>query len=580
MVRPTILIGLGAALAIGVASSASAQGLVATRSNERVLFLIPIPDDGTDTSFVVQLADEVRERLRNKMRHKVVVLQSEPVCQVLEESGYQCDAILGGADAERLARAMQSDAFITGHVWHDGARPVGRFHIQDIGRSGLSGWTTVVGTPGDPPRAYAEAIVDTMDNQVRAGQYARECTDKIASGDFDDASERAERAFRMYENHPSAAMCAEVIAEATQQPVDSQIAYLERAVAGDSVLTRGWERLGRLYQQQGDSARSLEAFATQSRLDRTNRQLRIGVVAGAITVAQYEIARELAEEWLEVNPMDLGLLQLKARACVEGGLWDCALSAFAEQYEMDSSLVGDSVFYQQVIGAAQASSDTVATLRWTGEAITESPDVIPLWRAHASALAMAGMTDSVVTIYEHLLELDPTDYRSALAGSRIMLDDLPIDTITPLDTARLLKGIEFLNRATTATRDTNVLMNVAVTQYEKGSALVRARMEILVAIELLESAIQNDVREQLREPAHFFLAFGLILRIYEFDPQVTEAESCELVDEEALMISRGKEAIEIGASVSPATAEQFLQNFNNFEERIPTLRQAYECQTP
>ncbi len=579
MVRPTILTSLGAALAMCVPSSASAQ-LAQPRSNERVLFLIPVPDNGTDTSFVVELADEVRTRMRTKMRHKIVVLQSDLVCQVLEESAYDCEAILGGADAERLARALQSDAFITGHVWHEDAKPVGRFRIIDIGRSGLSGWTTVVGTPGDPPRAYAATIVDTMDNQVQAGQYARECTDKIASGDFDDASKRAARAFSMYENHPSAAMCAEVIAEATQQPLDSQIVYLERAVAGDSLLVRGWERLGRLYQQKGDSLTSLEAFSTQSRLDRTNRQLRMGVIAGAITLGAHDAARELAVEWLEVNPSDLSVLQLKARACVEGALWDCALGAFAAQYELDSSLVGDSVFYQQVVGAAQASSDTAAMLHWTGEAITQSPDVMPLWRAHASALAVAGFTDSVVSIYEHLLALDPADYRSALAGSRIMLDDLPIDTITPLDTARLRKGLEFLNRATTATRDTNVLMNVAGTQYEKGEALVRARLQIPWAVELLESAIQNDVRGQLRGPAHFFLAFGLVLRIYEFDPQVTEAESCELVEQEAQMIARGKEAIEIGASVSPAAAEQFLANFNNFEERIPTLRRAYECQAP
>jgi tetratricopeptide (TPR) repeat protein len=304
------------------------------------------------------------------------------------------------------------------------------------------------------------------------------------------------------------------------------------------------------------------------------------VVAGAITLGEFEVARELAEEWIESNPLDVAMMQLKARACVEGGLWDCALSSFAEQYELDSSLVGDSVFYQQVVGAAQASSDTVAMLYWTGEAIVQAPGVIPLWRAHASALAFAGMTDSVVSIYEHLLSLDPTDYRSALAGSRIMLDDLTIDTLTPLDTARLQKGMEFLDRATTATRDTNVLMNVAVTQYEKGSALVRARIQIPMAVELLERAVANDLRGQLTQPAHFFLAFGLILRIYEFDPQVTEAESCEMVEEEAQMIARGKEAIEIGAPVSPATAEQFLQQFNNFEQRIPTLRRAYECQTP
>ena len=45
----------------------------------------------------------------------------------------------------------------------------------------------------------------------------------------------------------------------------------------------------------------------------------------------YDVARDLADEWLAVVSADLGILQLKARACVEGGLWDCALDALTQQ---------------------------------------------------------------------------------------------------------------------------------------------------------------------------------------------------------------------------------------------------------
>ncbi len=577
--RTALLTVLTAGWAVGAVPSADAQ-LARPPSSERVLFLIPHPVGETDTAFVVQLAQEVRRRMRSQLRNKVVVLQTDLICQVLEESAYPCDAILGGSDAERLARALQADAYILGDVAYEESAPTGYFHIVDIGRSGLSGWTRVAGEGLDTPRRYAEAIVDTLENQVTAAQHARECSDKMANGDFADAKRRAHRAFELYPNHPSAAMCAEVVSEALQEPPDSQIVYLDRAVRGDSLMTRAWERKGRLHQLRGDSAAALAAFATQSRIDNTNRELRMGVIAGARILGSYDVAQQLVDEWLDANPTDVGMLQLKAATCVEGGLWDCALEAFAAQYETDSTLVGDSVFYQSVVGAAQESGDTTAMLYWTGEAVAEAPEVVSLWRAHASALAFAGMNDSVVAVYDHLLAMDPMDFRSALAAARIMLGDLPIDTAIPLDTARLERGMQFLDRATTATRDTNVLMNVAATQYEKGSALVRARLGIPWAVELLEGAIANDVRSQLREPSHFFLAFGLVLRIYEFDPQVTESESCELVEQEAQMIARGKEAIEIGASVSPQAAEQFRQNFNNFEQRIPTLRRAYECQTP
>jgi tetratricopeptide (TPR) repeat protein len=568
---------LGTAMAVTTAVTSANAQLAVPRSNEKVLFLIPSPGDGTDTAYVAELADEVRKRMRNKMRHKLRVLQNDVICQVLEESAYRCDQVLGRADEERLARALQSDAYISGSVWHQGPVPMANFHIVDLGRSGMSGWTTVRGTPGDPPRTFAETVVDSLENQVRAAQFARECSDRTANGDFGRAMERASRAFQIYPNHPAAAMCAEIVTEALRQPVDSQIAYLQLAVQGDSLMVKAWERLGRLHQQSGDSVAALTAFARQSRVDGANRELRMGVVAGAITLREHELARDLADAWFAENPTDLGMLQLKARACIEGGLWACALESLASQYEIDTTLVGDSVFYQQIVGASQALSDTAAMLEWSGEAVRHAPDAVSLWRAHASALAAAGMLDSVVTVYDHLIELDPTDYRSALAAANILLEDLPIDTATPLDTARLFKGGEFLERATTASREPSVLMNAAVMYYQKGSALVQTRQQIPVAVAWLEKAVENDVLERLSQQSNFFLGLGLMFRIYEFDPQVTETQSCELVEEEASMISRGKRALELGASLAPQQAQQFLQQFQAFEGRIPQLRQAYSC---
>ncbi|MDH3290062.1 MAG: hypothetical protein OEO20_06050 [Gemmatimonadota bacterium] len=570
------LIVLGAiVLLAGHAPRVEAQ-LALPRSDERFLFLIPSPAPGTDSSFVVALADEVRTRLRNKMRHKLIVIESRQVCEVLEQSAYNCTTILSPADADRLARALQSDVYVTGSVRHEGPTPVGLFRLVDIGNSGLSGWTTVRGTPGDPARSFAQAVVDTLENQVRAAEHARECSDRMGRGDFREARERAERAFRIYPNHPAAALCAEVVSEALRQPPDSQIAYLRRAVRGDSLLPKAWERLGRLHQQTGDSTAALDAFAEQSLLDSGNRDLRLGVVAGAITLRRFDVAQQLADDWLGRSPTDLGFMQLKARACVEGGAWDCALEALAAQFEVDSTLAKDTVFYQQIIGAAQALGNVEAQLEWSARAMVEVPGSASLLRAHASALAAAGMSDSVVRVYDHLLQLDPTDYRSALAGARVLLEDLPIDTIVPLDTARLLKGIGFLDRATQATRDTAVLLNVAATQYQQGSALVQVRKAIPTAVSLLQKAIANDLQGRLTQQTNFFLGLGLMFRIFEFDPQVVETKSCQLVDDEAQMIAQGKRALQLSGVGAERTAP-YMQQFQNFEQRIPQLKRAFEC---
>ena len=140
-----------------------------------------------------------------------------------------------------------------------------------------------------------------------------------------------------------------------------------------------------------------------------------------------------------------------------------------------------------------------------------------------------------------------------------------------------LRAVAYLDQATAATQDTSVLMNVAVTYYQKGSALVQARKDMALAVDMLEKAIRYDLLQQLQTQAHFFLGYGLMMRIFEFDQEVTATESCELVEEEARMVERGLEATAIGESISPQAAGQFRQQFTNFQQRIPTLRQAYSC---
>ncbi len=582
-------VGIGLAWA-AMATSVYAQFGTPDRPAERVLFLIPTPQDPADSGYVATVAEEVRDRMESKFRNDLVTVGSEQVCRVLQESAYSCTAVLGYADSDRLARALRTDAYIVGSVWREGETPMGRFRMVDIGRSGLSGWVTVDGTGDSNAKDFARTIVDSLDNQVKAAERARDCSEERDRGDFDDALSRAERVFRDYPNHPSAAMCAQVSAEAMQLSPDSQITYLRRAVAGDSLLPRAWERLGRLYQQQNDSLNALDAFAHQSRAIPADRQLRIGVIAGAITLRAYEEAEELADDWLMANPEDLEVLRLKTRACVEGGLWGCALEALIQQYAADTSLANDEVFYQQVLGAAQALGDVHAELEWSGRAVENVPGSLSLWRAHATVLsAAAGDTifveeslraqlgDSAVVVYDHILALDSTDVRSALAGSEFLLEGLVVDTALPLDTTRMFKGFLFLDHATGISADTAVLMNAAVKYYQTGSALVQSRQQIAYAVGLLEKAIEYDVLERLSMQSNFFLGLGLMFRIFEFDPEVTATQSCELVDQEAEMIARGKQAMTIGSELAPAQSQQFLQQFEAFEQRVPQLRRAYSC---
>jgi tetratricopeptide (TPR) repeat protein len=567
-----------AAVAAGDAVPANAQ-FGANRPSERVLFLVPRPAQPQDSAYAVQVADHVRERMEGRMRHKLQVIKTEQVCELLSQSGYSCDAILGPIDAARLARAFQADAYIIGELERNGPAPVVRYRMVDIGRSGLSGWQTVRGTAGDPPRQFAHVIVDSLDTKVRAAEKARECFDRRDRADYDNALRRAREAFEIYPNHPSAALCAAVIFEARNAPVDSQIAYYERAVRGDSLNEQAYERLSRLYIAAGDSTAALEASRRLLEMNPNDRDRRRGVIAGYITIDDYASARELADEWLEQHPDDLEFHVLKARACTQGEMWDCALAALAAQYERDSSLVGDTIFYGQIVGAAQEAGDNEAVLRWSAEAHGHSANPTPWLRAHVGALTEAGMTDSAAAIYDRLVAQDSSDVSTALTYAKLVIDGLTIDTLTPLDTARLFKAERLLDTAVRRSpADTAVRMNAAVNYYTPGVALAQTRQQPEVAMRLLEKALANDVLQRIQPNANFFLGFTLLFEAYALDQRVLEAKSCDLVRQQADIVRRGLEAMQKGRSLAPQNADQFIQRFQELSQnRIPELRRAF-CQ--
>jgi tetratricopeptide (TPR) repeat protein len=573
--RNTLLtVGVAAAISFVFPPTVDAQ-FGQQRKTERVLVLIPNPLAPGDTTFAVQFANEVRRRMEGKFRNKLTVISTEQISEMLAESGYQPAAILGRADAERLARALRSDAYIEGDLGRGDLAPLVHLRMVDIGRSGLSGWVTVRGTAELDPKKLAEIAVDSLDPQVDAAEEARECTERRDRGDFRGARDRAERAFRLYPNHPSAALCAAVVMEAMNAPADSQVAMYRRAASGDSLLSRAWERLGRLYQQQGDSLKALDAFASRLLARPGDRQLRLGIAAGYMTVGQYSRARTLMDEWLLENPGDQEFLDLKVRACVEGELWICALDALGAQYRHDSALVGDTIFYATVIGAAQQIDNMDALLEWTGEAVRNAPTCVSCWRGRANAFREAGQSDSVIVAYERILELVPGDVATRLGAAQAIIEGITIDTTVVLDTARLLKAGQYLDQVAAMSRDTAVLMNAAVLYYQPTTKMVQYRMHLPIAIDWLEKALRNDVQNRLTEQANFFLGFGLMFQIFEFDQRVTESKSCSLVQQEAELVARGKRALEIGASVSPQTAQQFLQQYRTFEQRIPQLRAAF-----
>jgi tetratricopeptide (TPR) repeat protein len=559
--------------------SASAQ-LARRTSNERMLILPVIPGAGVDTAFAIGTGDALRERMASKFRLRVGVIPTTTICEALEASGFNCKVPLPPDNAPALARFLQATAYMIGWMAREGDSLILRMRFVDAAGSGFSGWNTARAPRTATPDEFARAAVDGLESVFRAAELARECSERRQRGDGRGAIDRANRAFEVHPNHPAAATCLAFAYEVQQQPLDSIVGALQRAVAGDSLNAKAWEELGRRLRDKGDTVGALKAFHNQLRAEPTDGRLRLGVAAGYASLGGYTEAAELLDEGLAMNPGDMPMLQLKERACLEGELWPCGLAALEAQHDLDTALATDTVFFQKTFGAAQSVPDTAAMLRWSALAVQNFPDYVPAWRARAATLKLVDARDSAVAAYERILALDSSQVGSALAAGQYLLDSsLVIDSVVPLDTARLLKAEEMLLLAGSLVTDTATHMAIATLFYNPAAKIAQLRLtpHLPIASRYLEHALTFDKRGALTGPANFFLGLSLFFQITALDQQVRETKSCELVDQEIAMVARAKAALEAGRQISPQTVNQLLGFVNQIQGALPTYKPAFRC---
>jgi len=566
----------------GTMLPASAHGQLARqRSNERLLVLAPLPGPSVDTVFAIAAGEAIRDRMTSRYRMRIGIIPTTTICEALEASGFNCKVPLPPENAPALARFLQATAFMVSWLDRTGDSVQLRIRLVDAAGSGLAGWETVRAPAAVVAEDLGKLAADQLENQLRASEHARDCSERRQRGDAKGAAERAGRAFALYPNHPGAAMCLAFAYEVQQLGVDSIVSALQKAVAGDSLNGNAWEELGRRLRDRGDEKGALDAFYHQLLAEPSNSRLLVGVAAGFAAQGDYPKAVEVVESGLALNPGDHQLLQLKERACLDGAMWPCGLQALEAQYDLDTAIAADTIFFQKTFGAAQSIPDSAAMLRWSGRGVERFPTWVAAWRARAATLKLVDERAGAIEAYQRIVALDSTQIGSALAGAQLLLDSsLVIDTTVPLDTMRLRIAEEMLLLAGRQIGpDTASSMAIATLFYNPAAKIAQLRMapHLGIASRYLEHALQYDLRGQLRGPANFFLGLSLFFQITELDTRVRDSKDCALVDVEMDMTRRARTAFEAGRQISPQTVNQLLGYVTQIEGALPTYKPAFKC---
>ncbi|MBI4501048.1 MAG: hypothetical protein HY700_07795 [Gemmatimonadetes bacterium] len=582
-------------------AAASAQ-LAVPRSNQTFLILPPVPAKATDSATAVQLGDAIRKKVEGKLRLKLNVVKKEKMAEALSNSGFGADAILDEYGACQLARFMNVDAYMSGRLDKDGTAPVLQLRLVDARRSGLSGWITVQTPAGSSPEQVADIVADSVDQQTKAAEQSRECLDRRDKQDYGSARERAERAFRLYPNHPSAAMCVSTIFDARKYPPDSQVVILKKAVAGDSLLAKAWDGLVRQYQQKGDTAAWADAVIHSLAIDPTDMRKRLAAAELLFRLKQYPRSVELLDEGLERAPGEPQAISMRLRVCFEGQMWGCASEAMAQRYESDSVVRADSLFLKQLLAAAGATNDSTqvkdwgtlnprakkyfqtqpdkaATLKWTEIGVQRFPNSASFWRARAAALKEAGKTEEALAAYDKVSDLDPKDITSRIASVQILTEQVKIDSTVPLDTVKLARIDTLLSQVAANTTDENLKMNVAVLYFTPATKMVQNRVGLNHAISMLEKTKANDTKKQLTAQASFFEGLAYTFNLQkEFDFKVLQAsKDCKQLGALDRYLTKMNASLDAGASVQAATVSQIKTQTAGIGKFVADAKKAWKC---
>ena len=546
------------------------------RDHDRVLFLVPVPQQAGDSVWVREMTDRLRNRAQNKFRHKWLVIQQDVIQELLISSGFDSLTIVGPEMAEQFARPLQAHAYVYGELTRQDATPIARYRMVDVSRSGLSGWMTVMGQPGDPPRVFADRVVDSLENQVRAADRAKECNRRRDRSDFRRARNAAEDAFELYPNHPSTARCMSYVFQGMQASNDSLIWIYEKQTRGDSLNMRAWADLSRAYMRAGDTAAAVTAINMQLVANPTDTILRAQMAAGHAAVGDYEQALEVLDEGLRQYPQSQRFIRMKAQACEEGELWGCVLGARTQLYTLDTSLVGDTTFYPAMFALSTTVGDTSAMLRWASLVLEYQPEEMRFLQARAVLLQQRGFNDSALTVHEHIVELAPTNLNSVIVVVLAHAATFTVDSTTPLDTAALAQIDTELENLLSLSDNPGIITTVGGEYLKIAGKLGQTGTDWNMVIQYAERALAHDPNGLLDAAANFWVGYGVFsITIPHMDQQIIASESCSAIDAYERNIIRAREALTAGRSYAPENVDQFLEYLQQFAERPALLRESF-----
>jgi len=559
-------------LALGAALSADlcAQGIpkntrrlgTPTATAIRVMVANPYASATSDSSASVEIAAGMRGRLTKIAGTTYTIVSDTTMNVALEQFGYPRNAILSPANALILAKQIPgTKGIITSTL----TRPEGGAYSMTSRFFGVQSDAGVVQSaqqqPGEKLDAFGARAAEGFKPAFEAFDDAKACEDLRATKP-DEAIKAAQQSLKSVPDQGLAHLCLAEIAIAQKKPRPEIVSELTAATKGDPLSLTSWTLLAEQHEQAGDTAAVVADFKQMLLVAPGNQKLREGIFKYLLQAGKPNVAREVADEGLKIDPNNWELYDLKSNACLFQSDFKCAIDALAQAYAVDSTRA-DSSFYKKIAVAAAQQPDTARLLEWSQRGLKKYPTNVELLGYAEQAYLLTGQTDSVVAIAKRLLEADPTQLDPALAAIQALATAGKISEATPLVEMVQAKGSPQQKEQLSA-----ILANAALPLLQK--------QDYVAAADLSRQCVKTaDPKGKVAGSCQLIFGLAAFQSAAAMDAETEKTKSCDLAKKEDALVAEADTALNIAKATRPDAVQKPIDALPQFKARTASMIKSY-----
>jgi len=559
-------------LALGAALSADlgAQGIpkntrrlgAPTATAIRVMVANPYASATADSSASVAIAEGMRGRLTKVAGTEYTIVSDTTMNLALEQFGYPRNAILSPANALILAKQIPgTKGIITSTLTRQEGGPYSMTSRLFGVQSDAGVVQAAQQQPGEKLDAFGARAAEALKPAFAAFDDAKACEDLRATKP-EEATKAAQQSLKSVPDQGLAHLCLAQIAIAQKKPRPEIVTELTAATKGDPLSLTAWTLLAEQHEQAGDTAAVVADFKQMLLVAPGNQKLRETIFKYLLQAGKPNVAREVADEGLKIDPNNWELYDLKSNACLFQSDFKCAIDALAQAYAVDSTRA-DSSFYKKIAVAAAQQPDTARLLEWSQRGLKKYPDNVELLGYAEQAYLLTGQTDSVVAISKRLLAADPANLDPALAAIQALAGAGKISEAAPL-----IESVQAKGSPTQKEQLSAILANAALPLLQKGDYPPAADL----SRECVKSA---DPKGRIVGSCQLILGLSAFQSAATMDAETEKTKSCDMAKQEDALVNEAEVALTAAKATRPDAVEKPLAAVPQFKARTASMIKSY-----